>query len=147
MISLETLALAKKYTREYVEEHGGGGGGGKEYVKYGTTAGWNAQRTLVAERGIIYVYSDHSYIEVDGGDPIPVPGFKVGDGTSYLIDMPFATDAEIEMIGLDVDELRARLISHEENSIVHVTSADKENWNSKVSVRIDPLDAENLVLF
>ena len=147
MISLETLALAKKYTREYVEEHGGGGGGGKEYVKYGTTAGWNAQRTLVAERGIIYVYSDHSYIEVDGGDHIPVPGFKVGDGTSYLIDMPFATDAEIEMIGLEVDELRARLISHEENSIVHVTSADKENWNSKVSVCIDPLDAENLVLF
>lgn len=31
-LSLETLALAKKYTKSYVDEHGGGGGGGGSSV-------------------------------------------------------------------------------------------------------------------
>ena len=89
MISFETLSLAKRYTEKYVEEHGGGGGG-KEYVQYGTTANWNAQGSLVAERGILYVYSDHaSYTDPSTGDTVYVPGIKVGDGTSLLSALPF----------------------------------------------------------
>lgn len=88
MISLETLALAKKYTEKYVQEHGGGGGGGKEYVKYDTTAAWNAKGNLKSERGILYVYSDHESYE-DAGKTVYVPGIKVGDGTSLLSALPF----------------------------------------------------------
>ena len=154
MISLETLALARKYTRQYVDEHGGGGGSGKEYVKYDTTAGWDAQRTLRAERGIIYVYSDHSSVTTQGGETLPVPGFKVGDGTSYLIDLPFATDAEMQSIEEAVDELAdevervsEQLEEHEADSESHVTNEEKESWDRKVSAKVTEGDPENLVLF
>ena len=92
MISVETLILARKYTEKYVKEHGGGGGGGdgKEYVKYDTTAAWNARSSLTAERGILYVYSDHeSYVDPNTGNTVYVPGIKVGDGTSLLSALPF----------------------------------------------------------
>lgn len=88
MISIETLILAKKYTEKYVAEHGGGSGGGKEYVKYDTTAGWNAHGSLVGERGILYVYSDRASYE-EGGKTVYVPGVKVGDGSSLLSATPF----------------------------------------------------------
>ena len=88
MTANQALALARRYTETYVEEHGGGGG--KEYVRYDTTAAWNARTTLVAERGILYVYSDHDiYIDHETGDTIFVPGIKVGDGTSLLSALPF----------------------------------------------------------
>lgn len=58
------------------------------HVYYRTTAGWNEQPSLIAERGAIYVYSDHSSVIIDGQTK-SVPGIKVGDGTSYLSDMPF----------------------------------------------------------
>ena len=89
MISVETLILAKKYTEKYVDEHGGGG---SSKVQYNSTAGWNAQPTLVADRGVIYVYSDYKSVTIDG-DTVPVPGFKVGDGSSLLKDLPFSADA------------------------------------------------------
>lgn len=90
MISLETLALAKSYTESYVDEHGGGGGGGKEYVKYDNTAGWNAQGSIIAERGILYVYSDYaSYIDPVTKKTVYVPGVKIGDGFTTLPALPF----------------------------------------------------------
>ena len=155
MISFETLALARKYTREYVDDHGGGGGGGgKEYVKYNTTAGWNAQRTLIAERGILYIYSDHSTITTHEGRTLPVPGIKVGDGNSYLIDLPFASDAEIksiedavDMVADEVVRVAEQLDEHEADSDSHVTNEEKERWDRKVSVRFDEDNPETLVLF
>ena len=90
--SVETLALARKYTEQYVddyvEEHGGIG----VYVLYDSTAGWNAQPDLVAAHGVIYVYSDYSSVTIEG-DTVPVPGFKVGDGVTLLKDLPFSADA------------------------------------------------------
>lgn len=50
----------------------------------GSTANWNATPDLVTKSGSIYVYND--YATVDG---TKVPAIKIGDGTSYLIDMPF----------------------------------------------------------
>ena len=54
-------------------------------IYYKTTAQWNAQYELVSRKGVIYIYSDHSK-DHEGRD---VPGFKVGDGNAYLIDVPF----------------------------------------------------------
>lgn len=57
----------------------------RRMIRYDTTANWNAQVQLTAERGVIYIYSDHA-VDEDGKT---VAGIKIGDGTSYLIDMPF----------------------------------------------------------
>lgn len=54
-------------------------------IRYDTTANWDAQVQLTAERGVVYIYSDHA-VDEDGKT---VAGIKIGDGTSYLIDMPF----------------------------------------------------------
>lgn len=56
-------------------------------IQYGTTEHWNSQRDLVTEKGMLYVYSDYSKTS-DGKN---IAGIKIGDGTSYLIDMPFAS--------------------------------------------------------
>lgn len=89
MISYETLALAKKYTEDYVEKHGGGGGG-KQYVQRNSTSNWNAQSSLVAVSDVLYVYTDYaSYTDPNTGDTVLVPGIKVGDGTSLLSALPF----------------------------------------------------------
>ena len=86
-----------------------------------TTAEWNAQLTLIAEKDAIYVYTDHATV---GGHE--VAGIKVGDGTSYLIDMPF--------VGA---EIAAALLSHTSNTVIHVTAEDKSRWDAKTSVSID----------
>lgn len=87
-------------------------------ILYGTTEEWNARRDLVSIKNILYVYTDHSITE-DGKN---IPGFKVGDGLAYLIDLPFSTD------------------------IINVSEEEKEFWNNKVTAYIDAGDLSNLVL-
>lgn len=94
-------------------------------VRYGTTEHWNADITLVAARGVIYVYSDHAAI-TEGGTEKNVPGIKIGDGTSYLIDMPFVGD-----------EYAAQILAHVSNTAAHITAAERTAWNAKVSAGID----------
>ena len=84
-------------------------------VYHDTVSGWNAKRELIAERGAVYVYTDASQSE--GKD---IPAIKIGDGTSYLIDMPFVSAG-----GLTPEE-RALL-------------------NRKVSVEISSTDAEKII--
>lgn len=76
-------------------------------VRIATTAEWDAQTTLISGVGIVYMYTDH--MTDQGGNPIP--GFKVGDGTSYLIDMPFNDDI---------------MVTHMADSSIHVTQAEKD---------------------
>jgi len=57
-------------------------------VYYKTSSEWEDSASLVSERGAIYIYSDHRSITVDSQTK-SVPGIKVGDGSSYLIDLPF----------------------------------------------------------
>lgn len=102
---------------------------------YDTKENWDFRLETIAERGVVYVYSDYDYIEDEVGNKIAVAGIKIGDGTSYLIDMPFVTDATT-----------AAIISHVTNSSIHVTAAEKEFWNNKVSAFMDHGDAENLII-
>lgn len=77
-----------------------------------TTAGWNAQSTLISGNGTIYIYSD--YKTVDGKN---IPNIKIGDGTSYLSALPFAfTDS-----------------THAADTDIHVTADDKTKWNNKAT--------------
>lgn len=94
-------------------------------VQIDTTASWRKRSGTIAERNVLYIYSD--YRQIDGRN---VPGFKIGDGTSYLIDMPFS----------DED-----ILNHLKDTIVHITQEERLKWNKKVSVSISENDQNNLV--
>lgn len=104
----------------------GGSGGGESKVLYGSTEYWNNHRDIVAKRGYIYIYSDY---QVDSYGRT-VAGFKVGDGTSYLIDMPFT------------DSL---FVDHINDHTIHITNAERLFWNNKVRCYIDPYNRRKLV--
>lgn len=88
---------------------------------------WNSQRDLIGKENVVYVYSNQ-YTNPDGE---PVPAFKVGDGMAYLIDLPFNDDI---------------MMRHINDRNIHVTQAEKNFWNNKVTAFIDPSDLNNLVL-
>jgi hypothetical protein len=107
---------------------------GLQGIYYDTKANWDAQRTLVAQQGTIYIYKDYSHI-TEGNVTKDVPALKIGDGTSYLIDMPIANGDVAQMI-----------IDHINNTVIHVTADDKTFWNNKSSAYIEPSTSETLVL-
>lgn len=91
-----------------------------------STETWDSQPELVAKKNVVYIYTDH-HIDKHGR---PVPGFKVGDGSSYLIDMPFN------------DEM---MVEHIENNEIHITNEEREFWNNKVTTIISEVDNEELI--
>ena len=95
-------------------------------VKCNTTAGWNSQIDLIAEEGVVYVYTDYLLNE----DDEPIPAFKVGDGLAYLIDIPFNEDINSK---------------HIQNTNIHITNDEREYWNNKVTVYLDVNYLEELV--
>lgn len=103
-----------------------GGGGGSSNVLVATKESWNSNPNLIAQDGVVYVYSNQ-YVD---GDGYGVPGFKVGDGTTYLIDLPFNDDV---------------MSTHVADTSIHVTSEEKSCWNDKVTCYLDAEDLENLV--
>lgn len=105
----------------------------KKQVFYDTTKNWNSDKTRIAQKGYIYVYSDYAQTTGFAGQVINVPGIKVGDGTSYLIDMPFAQG--------DVNE---EVKNHITNKEIHVSKDDRERWDQReISIEIS---GENLTL-
>ena len=99
----------------------------REMVFSDTTANWNAQVTLKSKQGAIYIYTDYRYNENNE----PLAALKIGDGTSYLIDMPF------------IDEL---IWDHINNGEIHITATERAFWNSKVRCYISPSeDGEGLI--
>lgn len=76
---------------------------------------WNSVPTLISKEGHVYVYTDHSK---DGNKNIPA--VKIGDGVSYLIDMPF------------VESNYTALNEHIKNSQIHITENERLFWNNKV---------------
>lgn len=102
---------------------------GLNIIHTDTTANWNAQRDFVSEYGHVYVYSDYQII-----NDVPVPGLKVGDGSSYLIDMPFTGAAESE-----------QLVNHMNDETMHITDEERDFWNNKVTCFISNGDNENVV--
>lgn len=104
-------------------------------VYYDTTANWNAQISLVTEEAAIYIYSDYQIYTDESGNQTVIAGLKIGDGTSYLIDLPFVTD-----------NMSGALIQHLADHVAHITDAERAFWNNKVSAYIDHDNTELLVL-
>ena len=82
-------------------------------VKFNTTAGWNAQTSLVSQANTLYVYTDHQR-DSQGNN---VAGIKAGDGNAYVVDLPFTDAIATEHIA---DTTR------------HVTASERNFWNNKV---------------
>lgn len=104
-------------------------------IYYDTTANWDAQPDLIGERGVIYIYSDHTILEDEVGNQTPLAGIRIGDGNAYLADLPFVSD-----------DMTYRLVMHAADASIHVSPAEKEFWNNKVSAYLDHTQGEVLVL-
>lgn len=94
---------------------------------FNTTSVWNSTPDLISLKDIIYVYTDH-HVSEDGQN---IPGFKVGDGSAYLIDLPFNDDI---------------VMKHISDTSIHITDDEREFWNNKVTAYLDAENLENLVL-
>ena len=104
-------------------------------IRYGKTVDWDSDLSFIPKKGQIIVYSDRGKMQ-NGDKVVDVPGFKVGDGLAYLVDLPFVGDDQTQTImGL--------LRVHTDNADIHVTLAEKEFWNNKLNYT---LADENLVL-
>lgn len=98
-------------------------------IFYNTKEGWNSQAGLIGQANALYVYTNAS--EEDGKN---IPSFKIGDGSSYLIDIPFIASANIKA-----------LEDHTHDMTIHVSQADRLRWDNKVRAYHSEVDEENLV--
>lgn len=97
---------------------------------------WDADRDTIAEKDALYIYSDYKTIQKDGKQLL-VPGLKIGDGVSYLIDIPFVNNLNSEFEDL--------LLDHINNKVIHVSAYDREFWDNKLNLDLE-LQDENLIL-
>lgn len=99
-------------------------------IKSGSTAHWDAQKTLIGEENFLYVYTDHQSKTDSWGRTTHIPGFKVGDGKTLLSKLPFTDDI---------------YSAHVINAAVHCTQAEKDLWNGKIRAVVSKADPENLI--
>ena len=95
-------------------------------VSENTTAGWNDNPQYLPKAGEICVYTDHITVQDDQGHDVVFPGIKIGDGNSFLIDLPFADDGTRYLV-------LQRLSQHEQNMAIHVSPEDRVFWNNKLN--------------
>ena len=117
-IDQQGLALYDALIKQYINE--------KDKVLYNTTAFWNEHPTIIAKKGCIYIYADYRR-DAEGYN---IPSVKIGDGTSYLIDMPFADNLIYE---------------HIEDTVRHITECERQFWNNKVRCYIDENNSEHII--
>lgn len=99
-------------------------------IYYNTVEGWANQSNLIGKRNALYVYTD-AYM-IDGK---VAPDIKIGDGSSYLIDTPYLSSADI----------RKQLEDHINDNSIHVTAEEKEFWNNKVRAYHSTIQDETIV--
>ena len=108
---------------------------GLRNIYYGTKQYWDSQPDLIAAEGAIYIYKDY-FVRYDEHDnAISSPALKIGDGLSYLIDMPITVS--------DVSDI---VLEHINNAVMHVSENDRTFWDNKSSAYLEPDVSETLVL-
>lgn len=80
----------------------------KADLYYDTTQGWNQHPDLVSEEGTVYIYSDYKQ-DVDQEFRITnIPGIKIGDGFTKVVNLPFVASDETQQIIDDYNLLKNR---------------------------------------
>ena len=92
-------------------------------MKSDTTANWSSQPSFVPLNGELIIYTDYETRTDEHGNTINAPGIKIGDGSTYGVDLPFVGD-----------EMRDMLLAHISNTSMHVTPLEKIFWNNKLNV-------------
>lgn len=104
--------------------------GKKANIYARTKEEWELERDIIAQENTFYVYTDREVKTDEDGNKIYYPGIKVGDGSSYLIDLPYIDDT---------------FWDHISNTDIHVTLAQKSFWNNKVRTEDAEIQNENLI--
>ena len=100
------LALYDELLKHYINK--------EAKIYYDTTEHWNDKPDLITEAGCIYIYSDWG-VSPEGK---VIAGFKVGDGSTRLFDVPFT------------DQMYA---DHINDTVIHITQQERTEWNNKVA--------------
>ena len=99
----------------------------RRYVN--TTAYWTAHASLRPKRGDVIVYED-AISRVVNGETVVQPRVKIGNGNSYLADIPFLGDFESQQL-LDLIE------EHIRDNVRHITAEERSDWNHKIDLSQD----------
>jgi len=95
-------------------------------LKRDTTQHWNRALGFIPLEGELIIYTDYKSMEkeIDGEvKQVQIPGLKIGDGMTYVQDLPFVNA-----------ELREKIMTHIDNPDIHASVADKLFWNNKLNV-------------
>lgn len=99
-------------------QKGSGSGAG---VIMKTKAEWAMLPTLMSHKGVFYVYTDYRQEEdPETHEIINIPRMKIGDGMTYVIDLPFST--------------------------MSITDEDIARWNDHVGVIVDE-ETHNMIFY
>lgn len=90
-------------------------------ILYATKSYWDRQLTFVPPRGALIIYADRT-VE----DSVNIPGFKVGDGNAYVVDLPFSQQ-----------DLETAIRNHINNSRIHLSEDDRSKLEDSVKTRIE----------
>lgn len=107
----------------------------------GTKLDWDSDKTLIAEKGTFYIYLDYKKIQKEDGQEVYMPGIKIGDGSSFLIDLPFINDTSDS----DIKRFQNLILDHINDKIVHIQPGEREFWNNKLNYSFDDSN-DNLIL-
>ena len=110
-------------------------------VLINTTSGWQALYNQTYPRGTVLVYTDRGTVtENVNNEEVTktVPGVKISDGSTPIIDLPFVGDDVIAAI-------RAEINTHINDNVRHITAAERAFWNNKINCN-DTVTDSNLVL-
>lgn len=100
------------------------------FVIVRTREQWQNESSVISQIGKIYIYSDYKTTE-ENDKIVYIPGIKIGDGTTYIGDLPFLNQ-----------DIEKRIYQHISNSAVHITPEERVFWNNKVRCYDDN---ENLI--
>lgn len=95
-------------------------------AKHDTTENWNNASGFIPLAGEIIIYDDYKTITYEENGVTltkTVPGIKIGSGNAYVQDLAFADE-----------ELSGQLLSHIQDSGVHVSPGEKIFWSNKVNI-------------
>ena len=99
-------------------------------IKHDTTTNWNNAGGFVPLAGEVIVYDDYevkTYTREEYGEQVTrtvkIPNMKVGDGNTYVQDLPFVDEGTREI-----------LLDHIRSTEIHTTLQEKLFWNNKINV-------------
>ena len=103
-------------------------------IEVNTSQYWSGQAgRQISKQGTFYVYSD-GYLAEDGVTYIP--RIKLGDGSSYIMDLPFLDQGLLNMI-----------VNHINDGEVHITQTERLFWNNKLNVDDNQQIVNNSLIF